>query len=92
MIDDIKNIKRELEMIESEKEKSFAMELVEDERKSAKRFFIIWVITFTAFICLMIYTMYLLNDISRIETVQEIEDVNTINGNVVNDGDIYGEN
>lgn len=89
MIDDIKNIKRELESV---KEKSFAMELVEDERKSAKRFFIIWVITFTAFICLMIYTMYLLNDINKIETVQEIEDVNTINGNVVNDGDIYGQN
>ena len=39
------------------------------------------------------YLVYVLNDIGVIEeTTQEITDFDTINGNVVNNGDIYGEN
>lgn len=59
-----------------------------------KRLFIIWLVTFIAFISLLGYTLYLLNDIGTIEetTTQEVTDIDTINGSVVNKGDINGEN
>ena len=38
------------------------------------------------------YLVYVLNDVGTIETTQEISDVETIGGNVVNNGDMYGEN
>ena len=38
------------------------------------------------------YLAYVLNDIGTIETTQEISDVESIGGNVVNNGDVYGEN
>lgn len=88
MKEEVEEIKKELSEV---KEKSLAMELLEDERKSVKRLFIIWIITFIAFLCLLGYTIYLLNDMQRITTTQEIEDIDTIGGNVTN-GDIYGEN
>ena len=59
-----------------------------------KRLFIIWLVTFIAFIGLLGYTIWLLNDIGVIEetTTQEIQDVESIqNSNIVN-GDMYGEN
>lgn len=56
-----------------------------------KRLFIIWIITFTAFIILLGYTMYLLNDIGVEETTQEIKDVNTIENSNISNGDIYGK-
>lgn len=86
MKEEVEEIKKELSEV---KEKSLAMELLEDERKSVKRLFIIWIITFIAFLCLLGYTIYLLNDMQRITTTQEIEDVETIGGNIAN-GDIYG--
>lgn len=88
MREEVEELKSELKDI---KEKSLAMELLEDERKSAKRIFIIWIITFVAFLGLLGYTIYLLNDMQTITTTQEIEDIDTIGGNVTN-GDIYGEN
>lgn len=90
MKEEVEEIKKELSEV---KEKSLAMELLEDERKSVKRLFIIWIITFLAFLCLLGYTIYLLNDIQTIETTtQEITDFENISGGIVNRGDIYGEN
>ena len=90
MKEEVEEIKKELSEV---KEKSLAMELLEDERKSVKRLFIIWIITFIAFLCLLGYTIYLLNDIQTIETTtQEITDFENISGGIVNRGDIYGEN
>lgn len=59
-----------------------------------KRLFIVWLVTFIAFISLLGYTLYLLNDIGTIEetTTQEVTDIDTINGSVVNKGDINGKN
>lgn len=72
---------------------SLAYELLSDMKKSNKRMFIIWVITFLAFLGLLTYTIWLLNDISYVEETytQEVSDFETINGNVTNNGDIYGE-
>lgn len=56
-----------------------------------KRLFIVWLVTFIAFIGLLGYTIYLLNDIGVEETTQEIQDVDTIENSNINNGDIYGE-
>lgn len=72
---------------------SLAYELLSDMKKSNKRMFIVWVITFLAFLGLLTYTIWLLNDISYVEETytQEVSDFETINGNVTNNGAIYGE-
>ena len=76
---------------------SLAYELVSDMKKANKRqniiWFIIWLITFIAFLGLLTYTIWLLNDISYVEETytQEVTDFDTINGNVNNNGEIYGE-
>jgi heme/copper-type cytochrome/quinol oxidase subunit 2 len=84
MRDEIMEIKKEIEEV---KEKSFALELLQDQRKANKRIFIMWIITFIALIGVSIYTVYLLNDIGTIETTQEIQDVNTIENSNIKNGD-----
>lgn len=72
-----------------------ATEMLHILKVQNKRLFIIWLVTFIAFIGLLGYTIWLLNDIQVVEetvSTQEIEDINTIeNSNIVN-GDLYGEN
>ena len=66
-----------------------ATELLHILKVQNKRLFIIWLITFIAFIGLLGYTIWLLNDIgSYDETItQETGDGN--NNYIGNDGDIY---
>lgn len=86
---EVLDMKKEVEEV---KEQSIAMELLKDQKKQNKRLFIIWIITFLAFIGLLVYTIYLLNDIETETTTesydiqQEVDDANTINGNVINRG------
>lgn len=90
MRDDVMEIKKELNEI---KEESFAMELLKDYKKANKRQFIIILVILTMWFATIGYLVYVLNDIGIIEeTTQEITDFDTINGNVVNNGDVYGEN
>ena len=89
MRDEIMAVKKELEEV---KEKSFALELLQDQRKANKRMFIIWLITFIALVGVSVYTVYLLNDIGTIETTQEIQDIDTIENSNITNGDKYGEN
>lgn len=90
MRDDVMEIKKELEEV---REESFAMELLRDYKKANKRQFIIILVILTMWFATIGYLVYVLNDIGVIEeTTQEITDFDTINGNVVNNGDIYGEN
>ena len=70
-----------------------ATELLHILKAQNKRLFIIWLVTFIAFIGLLGYTIWLLNDIGTIEeTTQEISDVNTIENSSIANGDINGEN
>ena len=70
-----------------------ATEMLHILKVQNKRLFIIWLVTFVAFIGLLGYTVYLLNDIGVVETTtQEISDVETIENSNVANGDIYGEN
>ena len=87
--DDIMAVKKEINEL---KEKSFAMELLQDARKTNKRQFIIILVILGMFTALLGYTIYLLNDIGTIEetTTQEVSQENDSGNNnfIGNDGDI----
>lgn len=70
-----------------------AKELLHILKVQNKRLFIIWIITFIAFISLLGYTIWLLNDISNVETTEvEQEAENGTNNYIGNDGNIsYGK-
>lgn len=88
--EDVLEMKKELSDV---KEQSFAMELLSDYRKQNKRQFIVILVILTMWFCTIGYLVYVLNDIGVEETTtQEVSDVETINGSVVNNGDVYGEN
>lgn len=66
-----------------------ATEMLHILKTQNKRMFILWIITFIAFIALLGYTIYLLNDIGTIETTTEVEQSDAENNNFIgNDGDI----
>ena len=70
-----------------------ASEMLHILKVQNKRLFIIWLVTFIAFIGLLSYTIWLLNDIGTIdESTQEISDINTIENSNIANGDINGEN
>lgn len=93
MKDEVLELKKELEEV---KEESFAMELLKDFKAQNKRLFIVWIITFLTLIGVTCYTIYLLNDIGVIEEAttfeQEVSDIDSVGGNIINKGDVYGEN
>lgn len=70
------------------KEQSFGMELLSDMKKQNKRLYIIWIITFVAFMILLGYTIWLLNDIGVEETTVSQDNENGYNNYIGNDGDI----
>lgn len=70
-------------------DKSFAMELLGDLKRANKRMFIIWICTFFGLLISVGYIVYLLNDISVVETTEVIQDnADGYNNYVGNDGDI----
>ena len=87
--DDVMAVKKEVKEL---KEKSFALEMMGDYKKQNKRLFVIILIILTMWFATIGYLVYVLNDIGSVETTQEVTDFDTINGNVVNNGDVYGEN
>lgn len=79
-------------------ENSYALEILRDIKQdnvnlsiTNKRFFITLIVILIMWVATIGYLIYTLNDIGTIETTQEINAVDTINGNVVNNGDINGE-
>ena len=90
MREEISAVQKELQNL---KEQSFAMELLQDMRKTNKRMFIIWVITFILLIGMACYTIFLLNDISNVNTnTIDIEDVENIDNSHIKIGkDIWEE-
>lgn len=88
--DDLKEAKEEIQEL---KEQSLAMELIKDYKKQNKRQFIVILVILSMWFITIGYLVYILNDISSVETTtQEVSDIETIDGSVVNNGDIYGEN
>ena len=72
---------------------SIALDILKDYKKQNKRLLIIWLITFIAFICLLGYTIWLLNDVGSYEETrsQEIYDVESIENSDIINGDNNGE-
>ena len=89
--EEVLEMKKEVEEIQ---EHSFAMELLKDQKKQNKRMFIIILVILGMWFATIGYLVYVLNDIGATTeetTTQEITDFDTINGNIVNKGDINGE-
>lgn len=78
-------------------EMSFAMEMIQFAKtqtdKNNKRLFVIILILILCLGLSIGYNIYLLNDITEVETeyTQEVTDVDNIGGNLINNGDVYGE-
>lgn len=68
---------------------SWAMLVLKDYKKTNKRMFIIWIITFLALVGLSCYTIYLLNDIGTVEDNDtiDIQDVESIDNSHIKIGD-----
>ena len=69
-------------------EQGIVLELLGDMKKTNKRMFVIWIITFVCFLGLLGYTIWLLNDIGVIETEVIQENADGYNNYIGNDGDI----
>ncbi len=67
-----------------------ATEMLHILKVQNKRLFIVWLVTFIAFIGLLGYTIWLLNDIGTIEETTEVSQDNEsgYNNYIGNDGDI----
>ncbi len=75
------------------KENGFAVEILNDYKKANKRLYIILIVVLCMWFITIGYLVYILNDISSVETTaQEVSDIETIGGSVINNGDVYGEN
>lgn len=81
------NMKEELKNIENQQQ-SFAMEFVQTLKMQNKRMFICWLVTFIAFIGLLGYTIWLLNDIEVVATEITQDTETGYNNYIGNDGDI----
>ena len=89
--EEVLEMKKEVQEIQ---EHSFAMELIKDQKKQNKRQYIIILVILGMWFTTIGYLVYILNDIGTTTeetTTQEITDFDTINGNIVNKGDINGE-
>ena len=89
--EEVLEMKKEIQEIQ---EQSFAMELLTDQKRQNRRQFIIILVILGMWFATIGYLVYVLNDIGTITeetTTQEITDFDTINGNIVNKGDINGE-
>ena len=88
--DDLKEAKEEIQELKGQ---SWAMELLHQSKKTNQRLFIIILVILTMWFITIGYLVYILNNISSVETTtQEVSDIETIGGSVVNNGDVYGEN
>ena len=77
-------------------EKSFAMEMLSDYKRQNKRLFIIIIVILTMWFATIGYLVCVLNDIgtetiTEETTTQEITDFDTVDGNIVNKGNVWEE-
>lgn len=86
--DDVMEVQEELKKVKQE-EQGLAMTLLQDMKKTNKRMFIIWIITFISFLGLLGYTIWLLNDIevTTTEEIIDIQDVETVDDSDIQIGD-----
>ncbi len=80
--EDVIEMKKSVEEI---KEQSLAMELLNGEKKTNKRMFVLLLVVLSMWFCTIGYLVYILNDIGT-ETI-EIQDVETIDNSHIKIGD-----
>lgn len=85
--EEVSEMTKQVENVKEES-KSFAMQFVETLKKQNQRLFICWIITFLAFIGLLTYTIYLMNDIGTITTEISQDTETGYNNYIGNDGEI----
>lgn len=85
--EEVLEMKKEVQEIQ---EQSFAMELLKDQKKQNKRQFIIILVILGMWFATIGYLVYVLNDIGTETTTQEVTDIDSVDRNIVNKGDING--
>nr|DAW20977.1 MAG TPA: hypothetical protein [Caudoviricetes sp.] len=85
--EEVLEMKKEVQEIQ---EQSFAMELLKDQKKQNKRQFITILVILGMWFATIGYLVYVLNDIGTETTTQEVTDIDSVDGNIVNKGDING--
>ena len=82
-----------LEKSDNTEDKSIAMQFVSTLKEQHKRMFLCWLITFIVLTCLVVYIVYLLNDMAVVETTEIMQESEGNNYNTIkNNGEIvYGE-
>lgn len=86
---EVVEMQKQVENVKEENQ-SFAMQFVGTLKEQNKRLFICWLVTFIAFVGLLAYTIWLINDIETVETseyTQEINDIETIENSTIKNGD-----
>lgn len=88
--DDIEKVDKKVKNVEQ----SIAWDMLQDAKKVNKRMFILIIVILCMWFSTIGYLIYVLNDTGTYTetTNQEVSDIETIGGNVVNNGDVYGEN
>ena len=86
MKEDVEEMKKIVKEAQQE-EQSLAMTLLQDMKKTNKRMFIIWIITFISFLGLLGYTIWLSNDIGSSTEIIDIQDVENVDSSDIQIGD-----
>ena len=86
--EEVLEMKKEVQEIQ---EHSFEMELLTDQKKQNKRQFIIILVILGMWFATIGYLVYILNDIGTETTTQEVTDIDSVGGNIVNKGDTDGQ-
>ena len=86
--EEVLEMKKEVQEIQ---EQSFAMELLTDQKRQNKRQFIIILVILGMWFATIGYLLYVLNDIGTETTTQEVTDIDSVDGDIINKGDIDGQ-
>lgn len=87
--EDIEKIQKKVNAIE---EQSFAMELLQDAKKTNKRLYIILIVVLCMWFATIGYLVYVLNDTGTIETTRVEQSDAGSNNYIGNDGEIINGN
>ena len=107
MKEELQNIKSELDDIKEKIEHNYtninknrenitqntgALALLHTLNSNSNKYFIIWIITFIALLGSIGFNIYLLNEYTKVETIEDVQQENTSGDNnyVGRDGDING--
>lgn len=87
MKEDVEEMKKAVEEVQKE-EKTLAMSLLQDMKRTNKRLFLLCVLEFLGLLLSISYTIYVLNDVGTVTTEITQENTDGYNNYIGNDGDI----